>query len=141
MFDDCISGAYSIDVVLQNQKILLKQYELIIRKWSSNSLEALVGIDSDMRETLIELTFEKEDSYCSLKNVVATKRTTLSLIARLYDPVGWIGPSSYYQGRLLNIKDLSSLSNHEISHWVKFIDDSSPLMLYAQVESYMLFSV
>jgi hypothetical protein len=117
--DDFISGAHTIELAIKKQEELrevLQQYGLVIRKWSSNSPEALSGIESNLKETLTELTFEEEEfrktlgvywapkgdffSFCTsnfnIKNQKFTKRTVLSLIARLYDPVGWVGPSTLY---------------------------------------------
>lgn len=175
--DDFISGAHSIDQAITKQKELrelLTQYGLNIRKWSSNSEEALQGIDNESRETLTELKFEEEEfrktlgifwapkgdffsfstsQFINDKNIL-TKRTILSLIARLYDPMGWVGPCTLYAKIIMQriweqsigwdeevcgtirvdferfVQELHNLTDIKIYRWIKITDQSTTLTLY-----------
>lgn len=175
--DDFISGAHTVEDSITKQtelRELLTQYGLQLRKWSSNCSETLKGINSELKETLTELTFEEEEfrktlgvfwapkgdffsfstSHFSLIDNKLTKRTILSLIARLYDPMGWVGPCTLHAKIIMqriwddNIgwdkevsetirkdfeifpKDLPNLTNLKLPRWVQVKDDTSPLTLY-----------
>lgn len=175
--DDFISGSHSIPEAIRKQTELrevLSQYGLIIRKWSSNKTEALQGINDELKETLTELRFEEEEfrktlgvfwapkgdyfsfstSHFQIEGNKLTKRIILSLIARLYDPLGWVGPCTLYAKMIMQriweqninwdddvcgqikidfvdfLNDLPQLTNLKFSRWVGIQNDTSPLTLY-----------
>lgn len=175
--DDLIAGAHTLTEAIQKQnelRELLSSYGLKIRKWSSNFPEVLEGITPEDRETLTELKFEEEGfrktlgvfwaptgdffSFSTNKflelGVSFTKRSILSVIARLYDPIGLVAPCTLYaklimqriweqnvgwddevcggikQDFQLFLKDLSRLSEIKIDRWINITDDHSPLTLY-----------
>lgn len=111
--DDMISGGDSVDDVIKiRQQVtnLLQKGNFVIRKWCSNDSSALDGISSldceqflkfhdgtDVTKTLGLVWNPKTDSFIfsfspSLNGNIVTKRSVLSAIARLYDPLGLIGP-------------------------------------------------
>lgn len=175
--DDFISGAHSIQEAVKKQEELRKvlcQYGLNIRKWSSNTEDALRGINSDLKETLTELSFEEEEfrktlgvfwapkgdffsfSTAQFNNdkQTLTKRTILSLIARLYDPMGWVGPCTLHAKIIMQriweqqlgwddevcgtikadfeefLQDLHQLTKIKLPRWIKILDDDTPITLY-----------
>ncbi|XP_066589335.1 uncharacterized protein [Prorops nasuta] len=113
--DDFFTGADNLIETLEirNQLIsILETAGIRLDKWAANTSELLVGVvptehlgDSDKSiepdqavKTLGLLWDPTTDSfgyqvtqsqYCSLEN---TKRTILSSIARLFDPLGWLAP-------------------------------------------------
>ena len=110
--DDFISGAYSIEeaqnIVGKIQAIMSKgQFHL--RKWTSNDQAALLAIkkeDIDQRNFEIDQSptmkalgihwSPQEDTFTFKVNISPvskfTKRTLVSDIAKLFDPMGWIAP-------------------------------------------------
>lgn len=175
--DDFISGAHSLDEAVKKQtemRQMLKAYGFNIRKWSSNITETLIGIEENDREILAELRFEDEEFRKTLGVYWApkgdffsfsthtlhfsetnfTKRNILSLIARLYDPLGWVGPCTLYAKLIMQrvweqelawdeevsgaikqhfqnfLTDLSNLSQIKIARWNHINDDQSPVTLY-----------
>lgn len=111
--DDMLSGGNSVEEVIQiRQQVtaLLLKGNFIIRKWVSNEPEILKDIPSDqcdrflkfhdgtdITKTLGLIWDPKNDNFIfsftpTTSNVVHTKRSILSSIARLYDPLGLIGP-------------------------------------------------
>ena len=108
--DDIITGADSLQeaLLLQNELInLLKTAGLELRKWTSNHPAILNSIPAEYRE--FSFSYEKTDSVkilgliwnpsedyftykINLPDHASTKRTILSDIARIFDPVGWLSP-------------------------------------------------
>ncbi|XP_036317473.1 uncharacterized protein LOC118732444, partial [Rhagoletis pomonella] len=111
--DDMIFGADSVDeakVVLNQTKKLLTLGNFHLRKWCSNDDRVLADIGGNDRQDF--LTFDDGASITKTLGLVwdpkldvfifsfspfatptkVTKRTILSAIARLYDPLGLIGP-------------------------------------------------
>lgn len=175
--DDFISGAHSLSEAIQKQtelrKVLLN-YGLNIRKWSSNCTDALNGIITEELETLTELRFEEEEFKKTLgvfwapkedffsfstdhfaeNTAKFTKRNVLSLISRLYDPVGWVGPCTLRAKMIMQriwgqqlawddevcgtikqdfetfLKDLAQLTNIKFPRWIKLTDDVTSVTLY-----------
>lgn len=118
--DDCITGAYSENEAIQKQKELrelLDSYGLNLRKWSSNFKSVMSDIPCELIDNSDELTFDETEfkktlgiywspradcfSFSAEKieyksNDCFTKREVLSLIARLYDPLGWVSPCTMH---------------------------------------------
>ncbi|XP_023312160.1 uncharacterized protein LOC108913397 [Anoplophora glabripennis] len=120
--DDLVCGASSIETVLQlrNQLIALLQtgcFEL--RKWSSNHPMVLEDIpiahrqqqdlnfDSDSNTTVKVLGLQWHSSSDSFifkvtpRESLCTKRSILSEVARIYDPMGFLSPLTLFAKRLL----------------------------------------
>ncbi|KAJ0175222.1 hypothetical protein K1T71_009363 [Dendrolimus kikuchii] len=92
---------------------LLEKGGFVLRKWSSNEPEVLADLNESYRET--PLAFE-DDKNTSIKilglqwlpaadafsfstappNPVITKRTVLSQIGRLFDPLGFVAPCTFF---------------------------------------------
>ncbi|XP_065094442.1 uncharacterized protein LOC135714967 [Ochlerotatus camptorhynchus] len=115
--DDVITGAND---VAEARKIRMELDEMLLKsgfrlpKWVSNSEEALEGVDEsnlaiprekgidfDQEQTVKTLgliwepktdTFRFKIQFSSLEKPEMTKRKVLSNIARLFDPLGMIGP-------------------------------------------------
>lgn len=111
--DDFIYGADTLDeaVEIQKQTIsILNTAGLHLRKWSANHNSLLDHIPESDRETKSLLTFEDELAVKTLgikwspvedrfhfeyrvpTHQVHTKRSALSDIAKIFDPLGWISP-------------------------------------------------
>ncbi|GBM67202.1 hypothetical protein AVEN_160798-1 [Araneus ventricosus] len=109
--DDIVSGASDLDTAKELQSQLhnmLKAGGMTLRKWSSNSKELWNSCASNDQEHKFLSTTEPsvktlgitwkptEDTFTFkvsiIEKVSYTKRDVLSVIARLYDPLGFIGP-------------------------------------------------
>lgn len=111
--DDCLIGADSIVDLrqLRNDLIaLLKRGCFSLRKWSSNQTEALSDIDPSNHGLAVDKTLRIDESLKILGIVwnpstdtyrfttsfvempSVSKRAILSIIARLFDPLGWLAP-------------------------------------------------
>ncbi|XP_055527134.1 uncharacterized protein LOC129719757 [Wyeomyia smithii] len=112
--DDCLGGAQSISEALQLRaqlEELCKRGGFVLRKWTSNKLEVLQGLTQDQIGTQSSLTvtpneaikalgigWEPEadtlrfDSKIDQPNERLTKRSILSSISQLFDPLGLITP-------------------------------------------------
>ncbi|XP_062699493.1 uncharacterized protein LOC134284534 [Aedes albopictus] len=112
--DDLISGHNSIEEAIELREeldCLLQKGGFRFRKWCSNSLPVLAGLPPELLGTQSSLKFDPEESIKTLgirwepeadlfrfdvsvtiQNKSPTKRTILSTIAQLYDPLGLISP-------------------------------------------------
>ncbi|KAL4141999.1 hypothetical protein QTP88_004531 [Uroleucon formosanum] len=115
--DDICTGADSIAELLQLQSDLigvLKKSGLELKKWASNTPSVLEAVPMDDRVS-VPLPFESVEGYgtrilglewhpegdffsCALSlspSPVFSKRGILSLVARIFDPLGVFGPSVF----------------------------------------------
>ncbi|XP_055623484.1 uncharacterized protein LOC129766910 [Toxorhynchites rutilus septentrionalis] len=112
--DDFIDGAQSVEEAIQLRNELselLNKGGFTLRKWASNKLEVLQGLNVDQIGTLSALHFSPDETVKALgvtwepgtdmlrfdsnirhNNESSTKRSILSTIARLFDPLGLIAP-------------------------------------------------
>nr|XP_022901027.1 uncharacterized protein LOC111414076 [Onthophagus taurus] len=113
--DDILSGAHNVDEV---QELIFQLNRVLMaggfnaRKWTSNYSEALTYISSELIEKMNTVDIDDNHSpralgliwnnvndhfLLSLDNIhessiKITKRSVLSFIARLFDPLGWLSP-------------------------------------------------
>lgn len=114
--DDVLAGADSIADCLETQRQiiqLLASGGFVLRKWVSNCEDILAQVPADHRERQLPLTIDESTSVKTLgiqwnpssdelcfnisapeTNDIHTKRSFLSQAARLYDPLGWLAPST-----------------------------------------------
>ncbi|XP_050056092.1 uncharacterized protein LOC126549769 [Aphis gossypii] len=119
--DDIVAGADTERVVLELQRqliSLLRKGGFNLRKWASNCDAILKGIPAEDRA--MDPSFELKDDqsvkvlglhwstnsdilgyHININQVNPIKRSILSAIARLYDPVGTLGPVIFWAKRVL----------------------------------------
>ncbi|XP_062714208.1 uncharacterized protein LOC134290983 [Aedes albopictus] len=114
--DDFFSGANSVANAVNLRKQMDAMFNsagMQLRKWTSNAPETLEGVPNDNRAMQSSVDFDKDQSIKTLglhwepnsdqlKYVVpevtidpaspVTKRSALSCIAKLFDPLGLVGP-------------------------------------------------
>ncbi|XP_075161640.1 uncharacterized protein LOC142234394 [Haematobia irritans] len=112
--DDVLTGYHNVDTAVESRDQLIRvlssaKFEL--RKWTSNELAILESLSADHLVDAKLLEFVEASSskplsirwnaqldlfYFEMKPIERksrfTKREVLSAIARLFDPVGWLGP-------------------------------------------------
>ncbi|XP_075158049.1 uncharacterized protein LOC142231320 [Haematobia irritans] len=112
--DDVLTGYHDVDTAVESRDQLIRvlssaKFEL--RKWTSNELAILESLSADHLVDAKLLEFVEASSskplgirwnaqldlfYFEMKPIERksrfTKREVLSAIARLFDPVGWLGP-------------------------------------------------
>lgn len=118
--DDCLAGANTVTEAREsrNQLIaMLKKGNFELRKWSSNRPELLVDMppqdlespidftDSDKSVSLLGIQWNPKLDIFSYKlaeiNPASTKRSILSIIARTFDPLGWISPVIFWMKQFI----------------------------------------
>lgn len=172
--DDLLTGEYTLTKAIKKQtetQQLLQESGLTLRKWCSNSSAVLKEIPTNLKSNS-EVTFDesefqkmlgvywspKEDVFSfkisqTIQNTY-TKRQILSMIARLYDPMGYISPCIMYaklimkslwlskkgwdeevDSEIMNkfiafLTQLSKLETIRIQRWIRTKDDVSPISLF-----------
>src|SRR6476659_7666235 len=112
--DDLISVTHSIEEAIKIQDELmelLKRGNFMLRKWSSNDERLLTRLPQELRETQIPLEIGNTASVKALgilwnpatdtfnfqfktpPDGTVNKRTILSILGTLFDPMGWMSPS------------------------------------------------
>ncbi|XP_058803296.1 uncharacterized protein LOC131671111 [Phymastichus coffea] len=114
--DDFLAGADTseeISAIREEMTALLQRGGFIIRKWASNSLEVLTSINEEVldldhvvKEALLQKTLgvvwdSRADTfqYCIGQidsQLKVTKRTLLSAVAKIFDPLGLLGPITMF---------------------------------------------
>lgn len=172
--DDILTGENTVkDLQMMKQNLinLLKEGGFELGKFASNCPEVLTDIPEDQREKFLnindsdviktlgmvwnpgndEFHFFYNNPYCENKNFF-TKRDVLSSIARLFDPLGLVGPvvllgklfmkqlwkdQLQWDDQINNpeewssfIQQLSLINNIKIPRWI-LIDNPSSIQLHA----------
>ncbi|CAK1602112.1 unnamed protein product [Parnassius mnemosyne] len=113
--DDVLSGGDTVEEVIkisQQLKSLLKSGCFELKKWSSNSVEFMKSIEPNERSSKAHIDLKMDgkikalgilwnlatDEFCYNFHLpenlsIVTKRTVLSNLQKIYDPLGWIAPS------------------------------------------------
>ena len=146
--DDFLAAADSVDEAkdLQDELIgLLKEANFELGKWASNNTSLLsvhatdqsipLGLKLDESiSTLGFLWIPRTDSFCFKVDKIQiptciTKRKILAEIARLFDPLGWLGPI-VIRAKILKqqLWILGSTWDEPVpvemrSAWIKFVED------------------
>jgi hypothetical protein len=120
--DDIVTGCHSTAEALELQDQLIKllqigQFEL--RKWASNSPLVVDHLDPNLRQVTLEFDQDKSNSRIkilglqwlpspdtfsfkvNLKDRACTKRNILSEVARIFDPLGFLAPLTFFAKHLI----------------------------------------
>ncbi|XP_043496402.1 uncharacterized protein LOC122520377 [Polistes fuscatus] len=129
--DDIYAGHEEIDELLKirdNLRSLLNLGQFPLKKWVSNNLRILAGLDPSDLVDSAEIMAQKEFAVKSLglfwipledsfsfrinldKILIATKRKLLSESARIFDPFGWLSPVTVFIKQLFQELWLHKLS-------------------------------
>ncbi|XP_025193542.1 uncharacterized protein LOC112593380, partial [Melanaphis sacchari] len=148
--DDICVGGDTVTEALSLQRDLiniLKQSGMSLKKWSSNTIEVLQQVPSEDQACGL-LSFDDEtgggtkvlglqwsqrdDTFryaCQSENLITTKRGMLSLIARIFDPLGLLAPVIFLAKHLmqrvwqLGISWDEQLPPEILDVWNKFVAD------------------
>ncbi|XP_058797385.1 uncharacterized protein LOC131667724 [Phymastichus coffea] len=117
--DDFLSGADTLEDIMRIRDEMIKLLSrggFVIRKWSSNHPSALDNIDKNIfdldcgiqgnpiKKTLGIIWDSQRDVFTYSANpdaLASTKRKLLSQIARIFDPLGLLGPLTLYAKTLI----------------------------------------
>ncbi|GFV85878.1 integrase catalytic domain-containing protein [Trichonephila clavipes] len=112
--DDLLAGADSVDSarkIVHELQNLMSAGRFELRKWSCTHPEVLSGLPNTLKTNISSHSFHEEstqkilglfwdlneDSFkvrAVLSDQVSTKRQMLSIIARIFDPLGFVSPST-----------------------------------------------
>lgn len=149
--DDIIAGADSVNHLVETQTqliALLRQGGFELKKWASNCSAALRNIseedhacslyfapDEGQAVKLLGVYWDPNADAFGYQSTIAyelpTKRSILSVVARLYDPIGALGPTIFWAKCVIQEVWCQKLDwdvsvSLEISHrWKTFIDSFS----------------
>ncbi|XP_055714251.1 uncharacterized protein LOC129808498 [Phlebotomus papatasi] len=147
--DDCLMSAASTQEIVETQRLLVTMFQkakLELSKWKSNSAEVLRELNSELDSCEnIHLSGEEvktlglswnpsSDSFCfhvspDISKQVVTKRTIMSVLARIFDPLGLIGPVVVHAKIMLQRVWRSKvdwdveIEGSMLSDWKKFVND------------------
>ncbi|XP_054267164.1 uncharacterized protein LOC128989310 [Macrosteles quadrilineatus] len=151
--DDICTSVDSPQEALQLQQELITLLGLggfTLRKWASNCHQILDSVPLDCRENPLALRSEDDSAVkvlglqfdpaedvffyvIKLNPVVCTKRSMLSEIAKIYDILGWITPTTFYAKHIMQSTWLCGLEwddplpDELRSKWTTFISTLSSL--------------
>lgn len=153
--DDVVSGADSISEAIELRSQLcqiLSSGGFDLRKWTSNHRDFFVGLStsdlysedfkrfediSDVSLKILGLSWLSHSDCFRFKVFVenrrCTKRTILSELSRIYDPLGFLGPVTFYLKYLVQLLWISGVSWDEdapetvVSEWLRFKSQLSML--------------
>lgn len=143
--DDLIHGCHSTAAALELQRhliSLLKSGGFHLRKWKANAPELLQDVDKnenfDFKQTestkTLGLTWNPTQDHFTFQCKIGptakhTKRSLLSSISKLFDPLGWLSPISTKLKILfqcvwsLNIGWDDTLPDHIVKEWLNIKND------------------
>lgn len=147
--DICVGGHTVADALsLQNNLIkVLKRSGMSLKKWSSNTIEVLKQVppedracgllsfddDTGVGTKVLGLQWsQRDDTFryaVQSENLITTKRGMLSLIARIFDPLGLLAPVIFLAKDLmqrvwqLGISWDEQLPPEKIDVWNRFVAD------------------
>ena len=175
--DDFISGGFTVEETYEKQtqvRTILNNFNLSLRKWSSNDKNVISNIPDDLLELSKDLTFDETNFRKTLgifwsqhtdsfffsidpprdPTNPLTKRQILSLIARLYDPLGWVSPCTMLAKQIMQkvwqtktgwddivdmsitsffmefLSQLPNLRTLSIPRWTKIVNNTSALTIF-----------
>lgn len=157
--DDLLSGAYEVtDALLIQQQLrdLSNTAGLNLRKWASNHDAVLQSVPPSDREIKTPLLIDFDSTIKSLgiqwnphtdqftfkssleaSNIATTKRTILSEISKLFDPIGWLSPliirskMLMQQLWLLSLGWDDSLPPSIINKWARIREDLQSVHIFS----------
>jgi hypothetical protein len=110
--DDCLSSCNDINeakVLISNLQKLLQGGGMTLRKWTSNNPKILADLTPELKKgSSLELLQRKTEKtlgihwsanrdcfYFEVNPKISrpTKRNVFSVIAKIYDPIGWLAPT------------------------------------------------